>query len=201
VTSFALVSLLLAAEPSPQDLPRLFVLKLDAPKAADPELLRVIGDLLVTHVQGTGRYQVTSSAQILDVLNLEQQKQLAGCTEEGCIAEIAGALGAQHVVGGSLSLLGGRQVLTLRLIDARESRLENQVTRDLPEATSGLDDAMKTMTLELVRAAEVVPWYKNPWILGGIGVGAAALGVGAYFLFRPEDAPEGALGSVTLDAN
>src|SRR3954469_8990811 len=65
--------------------------------------------------------KVTTAKDIAGVLGLERQKQLMGCGAEtsSCLAELAGALGVDAVLSGSVVKVGSGLNVTLRVIGAR----------------------------------------------------------------------------------
>lgn len=56
---------------------------------------------------GQRGFKVTTPADMRALLGLERQKQLLGCAESDCIAEIAGALGVAALLVGDLGMVGG----------------------------------------------------------------------------------------------
>ncbi len=73
--------------------------------------------LLVGQLSDEG-VDVRSTDEVQKQLSFETEKQLAGCDDSGCLAEIAGALGARYVVFGQLGRLGDIDLLTLQLYDS-----------------------------------------------------------------------------------
>lgn len=74
------------------------------------------------HLSSRGGIKVTTSAEVRAVLGLERQKQLLGCEEDtSCLVEIAGALGVDGIVIGSVARFGDRYGINLKVIDARSS--------------------------------------------------------------------------------
>lgn len=63
--------------------------------------------------------ETISGQDLKRLVDLEAQKQAAGCDEAGCLAEMAGALGAQIVIFGQAGRLGGTLVVTLDAFDAQ----------------------------------------------------------------------------------
>ncbi len=105
---------------------------------------------LVTHALGRERgFDVVSSADVRRQIELEASKQTLGCdaTATSCLAEIAGAMGAQLVVSGQLGVLQGDGgdvvILTLSLFDSTQGRSVGRVAlRDQTlAALSGQVDA------------------------------------------------------------
>ncbi len=62
-------------------------------------------------------------SDIRDMLGLEKQRQLLGCGDEGCLAEIGGALGVDEVITIQLALTGERYSLSMRRINMRKAKM------------------------------------------------------------------------------
>lgn len=72
-------------------------------------------------------FDVVSARDIREMLALETNKQLSGCTgEASCLSEIAGALDADLVVTALMSHLGGRRVLQVSIIDTQEAAVKGR---------------------------------------------------------------------------
>jgi hypothetical protein len=75
--------------------------------------------------------------EIRDMLSHEANKQFMGCEEnEACLAEIAGALGVDELVSGSLSKVEGSHVMVIRRIDQNRAKVVGTVDKRL-KAESG----------------------------------------------------------------
>jgi hypothetical protein len=66
--------------------------------------------------------RVTTQHQIAQALGLERQRQLLGCSDSSCVAEIAGALGVDGIVMGTLAKVGGQYQVDLRVISPNDAR-------------------------------------------------------------------------------
>jgi hypothetical protein len=78
------------------------------------------------------RVSVIGMAEIAAMLDLEAQKQLVGCDEdESCLAEIAGALGVDVLVVGTLAKVGDEHILGMRRIDQRKAQVAGSLSRRL----------------------------------------------------------------------
>ncbi len=66
--------------------------------------------------QRTG-YSVLSPADIQAQLGFDKTKQLMGCTDGSCVAELAGALGVDFLISGSLAKVGSSIAFEASLID------------------------------------------------------------------------------------
>lgn len=74
-------------------------------------------------------YDIVSTEEIRSLLDREAQRQLLGCDESGCLAEIAGALDAELLVSGLLERTpDGAPVVTLALLNTRALVTVNRVS-------------------------------------------------------------------------
>lgn len=71
---------------------------------------------------------VVAPDEVRAMLANEANKQRAGCGEASCLAEIAGALGADLLVSGSVGKIGDAWSVSLSAIDARQVRTVNRVS-------------------------------------------------------------------------
>ncbi|MBL8919394.1 MAG: hypothetical protein JNJ54_11070 [Myxococcaceae bacterium] len=85
-----------------------------------PELQGFVNEHLAQQLSFEGLL-VTTSAQVGATLGLERQKQLLGCADSSCLAEIASALGVDVLLTGSLARLGEELQLDAKLVDAKDA--------------------------------------------------------------------------------
>ena len=120
-----------AERPSSQSL---LVMDLRA-NGVDSSSVQTIQGLLVDEISKASSASVLGGEDLRRVLEVQNNKALMGCNDDACMAEIAGALGAEQVIYGSLGKLGQLYILQLVLFDAgnvqvirraniRESKLE-----------------------------------------------------------------------------
>src|SRR5689334_6948255 len=69
--------------------------------------------LIASEVLAGSRADVIAGADIRSMVGYEKQRQMLGCSDTGCLAEIGGALGADYVVGSEVSVVGGTYLLSL----------------------------------------------------------------------------------------
>ena len=190
--------------PSTSEAPRLLVLDFSTALGVDAELAKALEEMFVTRLHALGRHEVMAMADVASLLDLERQRQLLDCPDDSCMAEIGGAVGARFLVAGKLAALGTDTVLTLKLMDTRTARLTNHLSEPLPSAREQFPEAVRQITYRLLgepvpELARPTPWYKNGWLWGWVATvaaGSAAL----WWLARPAQPPDAALGTYTLDA-
>lgn len=178
--ALALLSALAAASP---ERPKLAVQDLSAGEGVEPELVRSLTSTIAAEVERRGAYDVVTSQAIATLLGQERQRQLLGCEEEAlsCMAELAGALGAQFVLTGSLVRLGASWQLSLQTVDARTARAVGRavrVGRDLGELVEGFSF---TVAEAVGLPPPPQPSRLVPTALVGVGA-AASIGGGVVLL-------------------
>src|SRR3974377_675727 len=89
-----------AQEPA---LPRVVILNISA-SGVSSELTATLSEVLVSAVREEmrGKATVIGQREITAMISLERQRDLLGCSDTACLAEIGGALGADQLVTASL---------------------------------------------------------------------------------------------------
>ncbi|MDP2339481.1 MAG: hypothetical protein Q8O67_00875 [Deltaproteobacteria bacterium] len=87
----------------------------------DANTARALGELSTAAAAKHRVFDVISSVDVRRALELEANKQVAGCATDAtsCLAEVAGAMGARYVVFGSISAIGSQLLLSLNLFDSK----------------------------------------------------------------------------------
>ena len=80
---------------------------------------RVFATSLVRELRKLDRSTIVSMEEVRELLRQEANRQLVGCSDGGCLAEIADALGADELVLTRLSRVGDEHVLSVRRLSAR----------------------------------------------------------------------------------
>ncbi len=95
------------------------------------ETAQLIGDALAGELRKRPGVSVLTQSDIAALLGVEKTRQMLGCTDSGCMAEIGGALGADRIVHGSIGRVGGTLVVNLSALDARKARTAASVSERL----------------------------------------------------------------------
>ena len=147
-----------AAPAAPAVLSRLKTIVLDVkgPKATREEL-DVLSGLAAAALSEFGTLEVLSGADVRGIATLEAEKQSLGCEESAtCLAELAGALGAQLVVFGEVHRLGAVAILNLTMFDTRTQQSVGRVAlqgASLEEIVAALPDAVAGMVVPFLARA------------------------------------------------
>lgn len=96
----------------------------------------------LARVPGT---EVMTQAQMKALLDLEAQKQMVGCADDSCMAQIGAALGVDELIGGSVSLVGSSWLVGVRKVDVTtagsrlaDRRFKGGTLDDVLDALPGL---------------------------------------------------------------
>ncbi|MBI5525843.1 MAG: hypothetical protein HY897_05870 [Deltaproteobacteria bacterium] len=87
------------------------------------ETAGVLTDLVLQDMHDLKRFRVIGQKDVNQMLSIEQQKQLAGCSDTSCLVEIAGAMGTRYTIDGSLGAVGTASVLSLTLVDVSRAEV------------------------------------------------------------------------------
>ncbi len=108
--------------------------------------------------------RIVTQEDIRAMLELEASKQVLGCSDTSCVAEIGAALGVDRMITGSVGLMGDRYVVSLRLINPREGTVDARVTESFAGDPSQLIPAVR---------------YGGKQLLGALGDARGSIAVSA----------------------
>jgi hypothetical protein len=109
-----------------------------------------LGDLLANEIREAGDYRVIGKSDIQAALDMEQRRELVGCTDNSCFAEIGGALGVRWVVVGNVGKFGEYYLLNLKILDVEKIRVAKGVSEKVEGGEGELIDALTRGARELV---------------------------------------------------
>jgi len=165
---------------------RILVLDLKALDVAEP-IVRTIQGLVTVELTRYPQLDVISGEDVKRVVELEADKQAIGCADESCLAEIAGAMGAELILFGEVGALGDLKVVNLSLFDTSQMRSVGRSTlqeHKLELLPDKLRPALRELLSSSVMAQEVVAaggeeadTLSIPTLLLATGAGVAGLGL------------------------
>ena len=102
------------------DKPILTVLDFEANEISQAEMKSII-NVLSSGLFQSGLFTVIDVAQRESVLK-ELEFSMSGCTDDSCMLEVGKMLSAELIVGGSMSRLGSKIVLSAKIIETETSK-------------------------------------------------------------------------------
>ena len=144
--SVVLSMLVLAA---PVEKPDLAMMDMKAVHGVEDSLASVLNESFLVALKNSGQFgNVVGGSDLRAMLDLEQQKQALGCGDDGCLAELGGALGVPYLFYASLAKVGSKYVMHYKVMAVEEAKV---VVRGMKTAAS--DDALLEMPQTLVDEA------------------------------------------------
>lgn len=112
-----------------------------------------LSEYVQSELASLGPYQVIGPDEIQSLVGLEKERQLLGCSDSSCVTEIAGALGVDRALMGSVGRLGDALLLNLSLVDVPHARVVARVGRRATSRDSlePLLDVVPAMLREMAR--------------------------------------------------
>jgi TolB-like protein len=131
---------------------KIAVLDVRAVQGVQPGTASVLTAIVVDETS-RGGYDVVSQADIMTLLGFERQKRILGCSEDSCLAELGGALGADYVLSGQVGEIGSRYHLSVQLLDARRGKVIARAARFSDRSGDALAEAAQQAVRALVAGA------------------------------------------------
>ncbi len=154
-----LLALLIADQTAASALPTVVVAPLKTIKV-ETHVSTILTNELRTALSRSGKYRLVAPEE-MQAIDTELQRQLqGGCDETSCIAELAGALGAQLLVTGSVGRLEKLYTLNIKLVDIATVRTTLSASRH----ASKLDELLvklPDLVAELDRATAPAPTQQS----------------------------------------
>jgi hypothetical protein len=180
------------------------VMLLDTPP--DPAFSNHVIDTINQFIAGALTDQgleVITSHDITAALGVERQKQLLGCAESSCLAELGGAMGVDYIVYATIGVLDANTGVTLSLVDNKGQpvQLKRKLVagRSASDLLKALEEMVPPLVVSIRPAASLAPptdaSLSSSASAGGLMASSAApaaeshtgamvaLGVGAAGLF------------------
>jgi len=122
----------------------------------------VVSDFLREELVNTKVYRVVERSNMELILN-EHKFQMSGCTSEECAVQLGQLLNVQKVITGSVSTLGKKYYISIRLIDVEKGEI---LLADSAETDSleGLRPACQELANRIVNVKEIKKeeFYEKP---------------------------------------
>ncbi len=111
-----------AAAPKSAAHPRLAVTDLKAGSGVDDRAGSSLSSVLAADAARLG-FDVIAQSEIASMLGYQKERAALGCSEDGCLVDIAGALGAEFVLSGELARVGSRAHISLALLQPGKGKV------------------------------------------------------------------------------
>ncbi|MGC4115500.1 MAG: hypothetical protein QM765_13035 [Myxococcales bacterium] len=137
-----------AAKPAPPK--KVVVTDVRTTGTLDVKTVQSLSALIATEA-GKLPVKVTSGGDIAALLGLERQKALLGCTDNSCLAEIGGALGAGYLLATEIGVVDGIYLLTMITLETGKAKALHRVSKQAKRLKE-LIPACRAATIEAISA-------------------------------------------------
>lgn len=156
-----------------------------APEVAgriDDDVRSTVSERVAFAVADAARFSVLSTDEMRALSNLAAERQAAGCDDDACMTELAGALDARFVVRPRIARSGREVLLTVVVFDATTAQVIGRGSGDTtsldnlgPLVVAVVDEALAEA--KLLRPGRTPAAGPRPLVIaGGAGLGVAAVG-------------------------
>lgn len=151
MSRLAFVAILLVGSNASAVKPSVAVLDIQG-TGVDTSLLPTLTEVLTVEVDNLGFYKVIAGRDVQAMLGFEQQKDVVGCTDAACLAEIGGALGVDRIVASHIGKVGSTYVVNIKLINIRMADTEARAYETVRDEVDALIDTIKRSVDSLLGA-------------------------------------------------
>jgi hypothetical protein len=116
----------------------------------DPNLLPTLTEVLTVEINDLGMYKVVAGRDVQAMLGFEKQKDMLGCTDAACLAEIGGALGVDRIVVSQITKVGSTYVVNIKIINIRTADAEGRVYETVKGEVDALIETIKKSVVKLL---------------------------------------------------
>ena len=148
----------------------------------------LLSERMTAQFASSGRFErIIGASDVRDMLDLEQQKNVLGCDDSGCLAELGGALGVPYLVTSSVGKVGSRLMLNIKLLAVEEARVSGRISAlydDEDQLVDGLSTEISKMLVTAFGSAPksaAAPPRRFSWL----GIGLIGAGAGAFYALAP----------------
>ncbi len=112
---------------------------------------RILASMIGAELQKVDKLSVIGSSDIEAALDVEKRKDILGCDETSCLAEIAGAMGTRLVLHGTVGSIGSTFAVNASVYDSRLGESRARVSRTVDRDEDALVRLVPDISAELAR--------------------------------------------------
>jgi hypothetical protein len=159
-----------ATAASPLEVHTLAVPKLRLESSVAESAGRILDEVLLATLAKYRNLKVLGASDIVAMLERQAQQQFLGCeSNESCLAEISGALGASLLLDGSVGAVGDEYVLSLKLIDANASAVLGRASETIGTDPARLVAGVPEVVSRVMKAAAISGTPRGDAIAASLG--------------------------------
>jgi hypothetical protein len=150
--TFPVVIGLLTATYARAEKVKILVMDVQCSQNVEPDVAGAMTGVVAATLDEPGAFQTITTRDVQEMLEVEKAKRVAGCESDlACLAEIGGALGAELLVTGRVTLLGSKHLIQFDLLRVSPPEVVKRVERQYAGSSAGLLDDLRIAIRLLVR--------------------------------------------------
>jgi formylglycine-generating enzyme required for sulfatase activity/TolB-like protein len=111
----------------------------------------LLTEVVIDNASKEKKYKVIGQKDISKMMSWEQNKQMAGCSESSCMVQVAGAMGADYYIEGSVGVVGDRYIITIKFIDTASVAVIDRGTKMVAKDENVMVDAVVQLVAEVLK--------------------------------------------------
>lgn len=142
--------------------PKVVVPAMSVVGGEDPGAGKVLTELLLDALLSRHGIRAIGPEDLKELLTVDQQKMLMGCSGSACMAPIAGALDADLMIAGQIGKLGHLHILTLKLFDVKSAKVVSRAAlklKKIDDAADAIGPMVDRLLGRRVKAPAAIPAY------------------------------------------
>ncbi|MCX7959660.1 MAG: PEGA domain-containing protein, partial [Deltaproteobacteria bacterium] len=132
-----------------EERPSLIVFNMGAEEGVTKGKANMLTEILIDEITKLNQFKVVGQKDLDSMFFWEQNKQLKNCNDSSCLSQIAGAMGAEYYVEGSVGQMGDRYIIAIKLINAHKVEIINRLIKKVYKSDNALVDEVPKIVKEL----------------------------------------------------
>jgi TolB-like protein len=116
----------------------------------DEDVATNLTELFTSEAGEVPGFEIISQSEIKEMLSFEQQRQMLGCDDESCVAELGGALGVARMITGTVGKVGDTFVVNIKLIDSVKAQPIARIGETVPGRLELLPPTIRVAAWQLL---------------------------------------------------
>ncbi len=133
------------------ELPSLIVFDIVPEEGVKKGVSNLLTEMVMVEIGKLNKFKVIGQKDLDKMLFWETNKTLKNCTESSCLMQIAGAMGAEYYVEGSIGVVGDKYIVTIKLMDSLKASVINRLGEAVSRDENVMLDTIIRMARELMK--------------------------------------------------